>query len=293
MITGVLNVYKEEGMTSHDVVAILRGVFHQKRIGHTGTLDPMATGVLPICLGKATKIADYISDEGKSYIAKMKFGLATDTLDRMGKVVETSDKKFFTHDEIEEAMGSFRGDILQRPPMYSAIKVNGKKLYEIARKGKSIDRKARPITIKKLEIIELDGDELTFECSCSKGTYIRQLAYDLASSLGSCGMLIELERSKLGPFIAADAVSIEKIKNMDENYLNSILWNLDISLPHMQKVIVNLEEGQKLMHGAFIDLKDDWMDLDGTFKIILENEFLGLGYIKDQKLRVKKMLFEG
>ncbi len=293
MISGVLNVYKDEGMTSHDVVAIIRSILRQKRIGHSGTLDPMATGVLPICLGKATKIADYISEQGKTYLGEMEFGLASDSLDRTGNIVERSDNKFFTNNEIDEAMDRFRGVIWQKPPMYSAVKVGGKKLYELARKGCEIDRPEKKLEIERLDILKLEGERLTFICTCSKGTYIRQLAYDLAKSLGSCAMLTNLERIRVGPFTSKEAYKIDDIRKLSSDQIESILWDMGRAIPHLERLTVNFDEGTSLMHGAFLDMKEGFEPNNPIFKIYMEDCFLGLGYIKDKKIRIKRMLFEG
>ncbi len=293
MLSGVLNIYKEEGMTSHDVVAILRSILKQKRIGHSGTLDPMAQGVLPICLGKATKIADYISEQGKTYLGEMEFGLSSDSLDRTGNIVERSDKKIFSPDEINKAMGLFRGEIWQKPPMYSAVKVGGRKLYELARQGKEVERQAKKIQIDKLEIVKIEGSRLSFICTCSKGTYIRQLAYDLAKELGSCALLTDLERIQVGPFISSQAYRLDQIREMGPDEIEKIMWGMGESLPHMEGLTVNPTEGQSLMHGAFLDLKEGFNPINPIFKIYIEDQFIGLGYIKNEKIRIKKMLFEG
>ena len=175
MIHGIINVYKEKGFTSHDVVAKLRGIVGQKKIGHTGTLDPDATGVLPVCLGKATKLCDLLTDKDKAYEAVMLLGMTTDTQDVTGRILEEKSTETLTADKVREVIESFIGDYDQIPPMYSALKVNGKKLYELAREGKVVERKARPVKILDIRIIEMDLPRVRMEVSCSKGTYIRTL----------------------------------------------------------------------------------------------------------------------
>ena len=172
MIHGIINVYKEKGFTSHDVVAKLRGIVGQKKIGHTGTLDPDATGVLPVCLGKATKLCDLLTDKNKTYEAVLLLGKTTDTQDITGEVLEEKSTEALTEEKVREAIEGFIGDYEQIPPMYSALKVNGKKLYELAREGKVIERKARPVKILDIQILEIDLPKVRMEVSCSKGTYL-------------------------------------------------------------------------------------------------------------------------
>ena len=187
MYHGIINVYKEKGFTSHDVVAKLRGICKQKKIGHTGTLDPEAVGVLPVCLGSATKLCDMLTDKTKEYVAVLKLGVVTDTQDLTGTILEEHPVTV-TEEQIREVIFSFQGDQLQIPPMYSALKVNGKKLYELAREGKEVERAARPITIHEIEILKEELPEITIRVSCSKGTYIRTLCHDVfASSCHACG----------------------------------------------------------------------------------------------------------
>ena len=181
MYHGIINVYKEKGFTSHDVVAKLRGICKQKKIGHTGTLDPEAVGVLPVCLGSATKLCDMLTDKTKEYVAVLKLGVVTDTQDLTGTILEEHPVTV-TEEQIREVIFSFQGDQLQIPPMYSALKVNGKKLYELAREGKEVERAARPITIHEIEILKEELPEITIRVSCSKGTYIRTLCHDIGQA---------------------------------------------------------------------------------------------------------------
>ena len=184
MIHGVLNVYKGKGYTSHDVVAKLRGITGQKKIGHTGTLDPDATGVLPVCLGKATKLCDMLTDKDKTYEAVLLLGVSTDTQDAGGEVLGTSDTAGLGEKEVREAIQSFVGGYDQVPPMYSALKVGGKRLYELAREGKVVERKARPVDIYQIRVLKMDLPRVWMEVSCSKGTYIRTLCHDIGEKLG-------------------------------------------------------------------------------------------------------------
>lgn len=213
---GFLNVYKPKGITSHDVVSALRRITKVKQIGHTGTLDPFAEGVLPICIGKATRLIEYLDDD-KAYTGTIQLGSSTTTYDLEGEEVNFSDKKV-TFNEIEAALDKFRGEIEQLPPIYSAIKVNGKKLYEYAREGKEVKIEPRRVNISKLEILEYDetNRRLTLHIECSKGTYIRSIAHDLGTELTTFGHLVKLVRVKAGMFEVNNAVSLEHIQTKED-----------------------------------------------------------------------------
>ena len=213
MYDGMINVCKEKGFTSHDVVAKLRGILHQKKIGHTGTLDPDVTGVLPVCLGKGTKLCDMITDRDKTYRAVMLLGRTTDTQDLSG---QTLSEKAVLADEkmVCTAAASFVGDYMQIPPMYSAIKVDGKKLYELARAGQEIERKARRVSIRSLNIIDIQLPYVTMEVCCSKGTYIRTLCQDIGEKLGCGAGMAELTRLKVGGFSIENAWTLSQIQEM-------------------------------------------------------------------------------
>ena len=187
MVNGILNVYKEKGYTSHDVVAKLRGIVGQKKIGHTGTLDPDAEGVLPVCLGRATKVCDMLTEKDKTYEAVLLLGKETDTQDISGTVLRVGETEGLTQEQVKDCVMSFVGEYDQIPPMYSALKVNGKKLYELAREGKTIERKSRKVEIKEIRILEMALPRVRMEVSCSKGTYIRTLCHDIGEKLGCFG----------------------------------------------------------------------------------------------------------
>ena len=205
---GVIVIRKEKGFTSHDVVAKLRGILHMKKIGHTGTLDPDAEGVLPVALGKATRLVDMITDKEKTYEAVMRLGVVTDTQDMSGTVLSQTEDISVTEEELRTVIGSFVGDYMQVPPMYSALKVNGKKLYELAREGKTVERKARPVHFYEIEILDIDFPLVRFCVTCSKGTYIRTLCHDIGEKLG-CGAAMEtLLRTQVGRFTLDDAITL-------------------------------------------------------------------------------------
>lgn len=215
VLGGVLVVDKPEGWTSMDVCAKLRGVFHQKRVGHGGTLDPMATGVLPVFLGRATRAVEYVTEGEKEYIAALRLGLITDTQDTTGNVLEEREVTV-TGEQLEEVLARFAGEIEQLPPMYSAIKVQGKKLYELARKGIEVERKPRPVTIRKLEAVGRSGEgDVTLRVVCSKGTYVRTLCHDIGEALGCGGCMSALRRVRVGAFSIGEAVSMETLIGAD------------------------------------------------------------------------------
>lgn len=223
MINGVINVYKEKGFTSHDVVAKLRGIVKQKKIGHTGTLDPDATGVLPVCLGNATKLCDMLTDKSKEYVTTMRLGFCTDTQDISGRVLENKEVSV-SEDEVIKTVNSFVGKYEQIPPMYSALKVNGKKLYELAREGIEVERKARNIEIFEIEILYINLPDITMRVHCSKGTYIRTLCHDIGLKLGCFATMVTLERTKVSSFVLENAYKLNEIEEMvKEDKLNEII----------------------------------------------------------------------
>ena len=224
---GVVNVYKEKGYTSHDVIAILRGVLETKKIGHTGTLDPQAEGVLPICLGKATKVAEDIMGASKRYIADMAFGAETDTQDASGEVTRTFSYEFDAA-KVEEVVASFAGTYDQIPPMYSAIKKNGIKLYDLARQGVEVERKARPVTIFSIQLLENRPDGARIEVHCSKGAYIRTLCEDIGRRLGYGAYMTGLVRTASGPYTLETARTIDQLRElMRSGRQNEFLLSLD------------------------------------------------------------------
>ena len=212
MIHGILNIYKEKGYTSHDVVAKLRGITGQRKIGHTGTLDPEAEGVLPVCLGRATKVCDLLTDRDKTYEAVLLLGIRTDTQDVTGTVTDRGDIQGITREMVEQAARKYVGEYDQIPPMYSALKVNGKKLYELAREGKTIERKARRVRIYELEILEEALPRVRLRVRCSKGTYIRTLCDDIGADLGCYGCMEALLRTSVGPFALEEACRLEDVE---------------------------------------------------------------------------------
>lgn len=228
MIHGIINIRKEKGFTSHDVVAKLRGIAGQKKIGHTGTLDPDATGVLPVCLGKATKLCDMLTDKNKTYETVMLLGTTTDTQDISGQVLRQKPYEHLSKEKVMETILTFQGDYMQVPPMYSALKVNGKKLYELAREGIEIERKARPVSILAIEVLEMKLPRVNMRVSCSKGTYIRTLCHDIGEALGCGACMEELIRTKVSCFEIKDSLTLEEVaEKKNQGKLEDILIPID------------------------------------------------------------------
>lgn len=289
-MNGIINVFKPKDMTSHDVVNILRRITGIKRIGHTGTLDPMATGVLPICIGKATRVSEYLLNLDKEYIADLTLGSQTDTLDMEGEIIKTSDKEV-SEEDIIEAIDSYKGDILQTPPMYSALKFQGKKLYELAREGKTIERAKRKIKIYSIDILNIDDNKkITFKVLCSRGTYIRSLCDDIGYDLGTFGYMSYLMRTKAGSFEIQDSYSLDYIKSLDKDEIRDILIPMDSSLEHIDSFNIDDRHYDRLINGVKIKLDNDIdFEEDKDYRVYCKDSFIGIGNIikKDLDLYMK------
>lgn len=290
-ISGILPVKKPEGWTSFDVIAKLRGVLRIKRLGHSGTLDPMATGVLPVFVGRATKACDIIPDRRKVYTAGFQLGVSTDTLDSTGKTLKTSDKAV-TRADLECAKSSFAGDIMQVPPMYSAIKVNGKKLYELARAGKEIEREPRAVHIDSIDIIEYDEASRrgVMKVDCEKGTYIRSVISDIGEKLGCSGMMTSLERSYSGGVDIKDCYTIEEIAEIcEQDKLSQMLIPLDRAFVCYEKTTLGQWETKLYRNGVKLrpeqtGIKD--LSEDKLYRVYgSDNSFLGIGAFHEGSFR--------
>ena len=252
---GILNINKPEGWTSQDVVAKLRGRLHIRRVGHTGTLDPMATGVLPVCLGKATRIIEYYDDDFKTYEAEMKLGMVTDTLDITGTVLETKPVDVSEEDVIQ-AIDSFRGWITQSPPKYSALKVNGKPLYKYAREGVEVEIKSRKIYVEDIQPVEVNLREnrILFRVTCSKGTYIRTICDDIGKKLGCGGTMTALQRTQSGCFRVEDARTLSEILEMTDEELERCVIPMEETLVHLGRIeLKSMESVPFYYNGREID----------------------------------------
>lgn len=279
---GFLNIYKPQGKTSHDVVAILRRITKIKQIGHTGTLDPFAEGVLPICIGKATRLIEYLDDD-KAYIGTVQLGKSTTTYDIEGDVINVSDKKV-TLQEIEAVLPKFRGEIQQLPPIYSAIKVNGKKLYEYARKGEEVKIQPREVNIYKLEIVNFDEEKqiVNLHIECSKGTYIRSIANDLGEALGCYGHLIKLVRIKAGKFGINEAIKLDTLETK-EQVEKSLIYPLEyLDYP---KYELSESEKEKVSHGMGVNINLD----NGTTLLISDDKLIAVANVENKKAKISKV----
>lgn len=269
MIHGIINVYKEKGYTSHDVVAKLRGIVGQKKIGHTGTLDPDAVGVLPVCLGRATKVCDLLTEKDKTYEAVLLLGVETDTQDTSGEVLRREETTTISEEQVRQAILSFVGEYDQIPPMYSALKVNGKKLYELAREGKTVERKARRVQIHNIRILEINLPRVRMEVECSKGTYIRTLCNDIGEMLGCGGCMEALTRTKVSCFELQESLTLEEIaRKKTEGSLDEILIPIDAMFPQYPKIIVKKKWEKLAYNGNMLYAKSIHRNLDETEKTI-------------------------
>lgn len=291
-MTGVLILDKPAGFTSFDAVAVCRRLCHERKIGHTGTLDPMATGVLPLLLGKATRAASLLEDTDKEYEAGFRLGVSTDTEDSTGKVLETSGTPV-SRELLESLLPRFRGEIMQMPPMYSAVSKDGKRLYELARKGIEVERDARPVTIFKLELMEYHEEtrEGKLAVSCSKGTYIRTLIADLAKAAGSLGVMTALRRTKACGFTLADAITLDEAKALSEaGTLEEKLRPVESLFVYLPAVTVSGAQATRFGNGGQLDLKRipafrKQNPPDGEIVRVRgeKGEFLGLGQVQAEK----------
>ena len=300
MINGIVNIYKEKGYTSHDVVAVLRKVVGQKKIGHTGTLDPDATGVLPVCLGRATKVCELLTDHDKTYEALLLLGKTTDTQDISGEVLEEKDPGNLAEEKVRSCIESFIGEYDQIPPMYSALKVNGKKLYELAREGKTVERKSRKVQIHGIRILEMNLPHVRMEVDCSKGTYIRTLCHDIGEKLQVGGCMEELERTKVGRFLKEDAVTLDEVRQkMEQGEGAELFTPLDQIFAELPAVTVTDAKAWMSYNGndlpeRFLLEKEEWTDGQEVRVYDSRKNFIGLyQYRAPKKLfHIKKMFLD-
>lgn len=294
MYNGTINVYKEAGYTSNDVVAKMRGICRQRKIGHTGTLDPDAVGVLPVVLGSATKLCDMLTDWEKEYIAVMRLGVVTDTQDASGQILKEMDSdsvNTLPGTVVSNAIRSFQGEYSQIPPMYSALKINGKKLYELAREGKEVERKPRLVKIKEIEIQKISMPYVTMRVVCSKGTYIRTLCHDIGEKLGCGAMMQSLERSKVGIFSKEDAITLGQLQTLaDEGRIATVLVPTEEIFADKEKVFVNASARPLVLNGNVLapNHLTAGCKLEGGQQVRVYTDngiFVGIyGYRKEQNL---------
>ncbi|ENK0840035.1 tRNA pseudouridine(55) synthase TruB [Clostridium botulinum] len=286
---GVINVLKPKGITSFDVVRDIRKIAKIKKVGHTGTLDPLASGVLPVCIGKATKIVDYIMEGTKTYRVEMKLGTTTDTYDREGTVLEEQEVSVSSI-EVEKAIERYKGDIKQVPPMYSALKVNGQKLYDLARKGIEVEREARKIQIHDICILSIDLPYIIFDVKCSKGTYIRSLCFDIGNDLGSGAVMWNLERLEASPFNIKEAI---KLEDLNEENIKQFITPIDEALKDYEKLYLDKKFEKLVLNGVI--LKDrrvlDNIEENKLYRTYIEDDnFIGLGMKNAYGFKIHKLL---
>lgn len=308
-MNGIINVYKERGFTSHDVVAKLRGILRMRKIGHTGTLDPDACGVLPVCLGQATKVCELLTDRYKTYEAVLLLGRETDTQDVSGQTLAEKEVNV-SEEEIRRVIDRFVGDQMQIPPMYSALKVNGKKLYELAREGKTVERRPRPVTFFEITILSVEIPRVCLRVTCSKGTYIRTLCHDIGQALGCGGCMEELLRTEVEPFAIADSLTLEQIRQLaDEGQVESILCPVDRLFADMPAAKIRQEYCKFMYNGnplfpEWIMAADETAAADGQtadqvaqqIRLYTESgEFFGVyEYLEERRYyKLKKMFYGG
>ena len=274
---GIILIDKQKEYTSHDVVAIVKRLSKAK-VGHTGTLDPLATGVLPLLIGNATKISKYLINHDKTYIAELKLGIKTDTADSEGKIVEERKVPEFTEEQVKSVLNSIIGRQKQVPPMYSAIKVNGKKLYEYARKGQTIEIKPREIEIYGIELLNINNNEITFRVHCSKGTYIRTLCENIAEKLETVGYMKDLKRIEVGEFNIKNAITLKELESKKEKAVISI----EDFLKDKNIITLNIKKLNLFLNGVNLKVEQ----VDGVYRIYNEkSEFIGTGTIKNNILK--------
>lgn len=306
VVHGVLNVNKPTGWTSHDVVAKLRGLLGGVKVGHGGTLDPTATGVLPILIGRATRIAEYLLEWDKEYHAVMRLGESTDTQDATGTVLSRRPIDHLTPEALREAAARFCGRITQVPPMYSAVKIGGMPLYKAARAGKTVERSPREAMIYELEILDVQESTVAFRVRCSKGTYVRTLCADIGSALGTGGHLLHLERTRVGPLTIDESMTLEDLSARSRNgRLNELILSLDQALCHLPALIVTEAAAVRARHGVPIPVEAVEIVSDGSISGVpirrplrlkeRNGSLLGLGMVNDEQgmcatIRIIKVL---
>lgn len=290
-MNGVLNIFKPKGMSSFDAVRIVKKVAGTGKVGHTGTLDPEATGVLPICIGKATKIIDYIMNSEKVYEVTLKLGIRTTTYDLEGEVLEEKDCNHLTDVEILQAVNSFIGEYSQVPPMYSALKQNGVRLYELARKGIEVEREGRLITIYNIEDIKINNPYISMKVNCSKGTYIRSLCYDIGEKLGVFATMTELNRAKTSVFSQEESININ---DLTKENINEYILSMEEALEKYDKIIVRGKYVNLLINGVRVGdnrFTNDKVINQKLYRVYdEENNFIGLGKKNDLGFKIEKLL---
>lgn len=280
-MNGIINVNKPKGITSFDVIRKLRKILSLRKIGHTGTLDPLAEGVLLVCVGKATKLAQDIEAHSKEYVAEFELGYKTDTYDIEGTVIDKTENFSVTREKLLEVINTFLGNIKQIPPMYSAIKVNGQKLYDLARKGETIEREARDIFIESIELLEFDGKKAKIKCSVSKGTYIRSLIYDIGEKLGTFAVMTSLLRTKVGEETIEKSFTLAEIENLKNEGKENFITSVEDYFTYPKINIEDEKNHTLFLNGNTLVFKGE----DGMKRVYENDKFLGLASLKHNRLK--------
>lgn len=280
-MNGIVCINKPKGITSFDVVRKLKRILKEKRIGHTGTLDPLATGVMIICVGKATKLVQDLESGEKDYVAHFDLGYKTDTYDKEGKIIAEKSFEAISLEELEKVLENFRGEIKQVPPMYSALKVDGKRLYDLARQGIEIERKERDVEIKKLSILEFNGKSGKLHCTVSKGTYIRSLIFDIGETLETYATMTDLIRTRVGDTDIKDCFLLEQCEELGENGDFSFVQDVEKYFAYPKLELKEAEHIKYYLNGNSFNFQG----ADGYYSVYYKNEFVGLGNIEKNRLK--------
>ncbi|MDC8805224.1 tRNA pseudouridine(55) synthase TruB [Halomonas pacifica] len=290
-IDGVLLLDKPQGLSSNQALQRARRLYQAQKAGHTGTLDPMATGLLPVCFGEATKFSSQLLDADKVYRARLRLGVTTTTGDAEGEVLQERPVPALDEASIEAVLARFRGEIEQLPPMYSALKHQGRPLYELAREGKTIERAVRRVTVYDVRLLALEGEEFTLEASVSKGTYIRTLAEDIGEALGCGAHLTALRRLKTGPFTAEGMLALEALEGLDDAERQAHLLPMDVLVAHLPSLTVAADAAKRLTHGQPARLEVGALAVESTVRLYHDGAFLGLGVVAGpQEVAPKRLL---
>jgi tRNA pseudouridine55 synthase len=305
-MNGIINFHKPQHVTSHDCVALIRRLTGIKRVGHTGTLDPMATGVLPICIGTATRVTEYLDQDEKTYRCTMQLGIETDTQDIWGQILRERPVENLSPDRISEAVFSFQGDVIQIPPKYSALKVNGKRLYEYARAGQDVEIKSRHIYISTMTLDNIHDNQITFTATCSKGTYVRTLCQDIGEKLGCGGTMTSLARLATGMFRIEDAFTSETLKSMNKEEIERVLTPVDATMDRFAPIYLDQQVARDFTNGKRIMMPEeitknlesvsDFLTSDPQFddsahlvRVYYKSEFIGVGRLTGNFLTADKV----
>lgn len=292
-VNGIVVLDKPKGISSNAALQQVKRLFNANKAGHTGSLDPLATGVLPLCLGEATKVSQFLLDSDKRYRTRIKLGVRTASADSEGAIIERTTDFNVTAEDVVRELASFRGEIQQLPPMYSALKQNGVPLYKLAREGKTVDRELRTVNIHSAELLDFDSDELTLEIFCSKGTYVRTIADDLGQALGCGGHIVELRRLQAGAFTDSDSITIEELEQKKDEggftAIDQVVFKMDRAVADLPEVVLPEITASCILQGQPVLVRH--LPADGLVRLYDEEKFLGIGSIlEDGRVAPKRLI---